>query len=71
MTDGTATARAAAWLSCLADALAARDIGAAVALFPLCRAAAEGADGGDPDAGLWRAGRAGRGGGGLRNTQLN
>ena len=33
MTDGTATARAAAWLSCLADALAARDIGAAVALF--------------------------------------
>jgi hypothetical protein len=28
MTDGTATARAAASLSCLADALAARDIGA-------------------------------------------
>jgi Pyridine nucleotide-disulphide oxidoreductase len=33
MTDVTPTARAAAWLSCLGDALAAPDIGAAVALF--------------------------------------
>jgi putative flavoprotein involved in K+ transport len=33
MTDVTPTARAAAWLSCLGDALAASDIGAAVALF--------------------------------------
>src|SRR5215472_13269671 len=33
MTDVTPTARAAAWLSCLGDALAAPDIGAAAALF--------------------------------------
>ena len=33
MTDMTPTARAVAWLSCLGDALAAPDIGAAVALF--------------------------------------
>lgn len=32
MIDITRTARAAAWLSCLGDALAASDIGAAVAL---------------------------------------
>jgi hypothetical protein len=33
VTDVTPTARAAAWLSCLGDALVAPDIGAAVALF--------------------------------------